>query len=110
MKSLAMSAMKKIEIIVEGQHQGFVTDLLDRAGAGGYSILHNLSGKGTHGAHKGHLMFNDESVLVMIVSAVPPSLVDPILEGLTPFLDRHMGVVFTSDIAVSRMVPPEPDG
>lgn len=110
MKTLALSAMKKLEIIVEGQYQGFITDLLERAGAGGYTILHNLSGKGTHGAHKGHLMFNDESVLVMVISAVPSSLVDPILEGLTPFLDKHMGVVFASDIAVSRMARPQPDG
>ena len=109
MKSLTLRAMTKIEIIVAGQHLGFITDLLERAGAVGYTVLHNLSGKGTHGAHKGHLMFNDESVLVMIVSAVPPSLAAPILEGLTPFLDRHMGVVFTSEIAASRMVQPEPD-
>ena len=109
MKSLRLNPMTKVEIIVEGQYQGFVTDLLDRAGASGYTILHNLSGKGTHGAHKGHLMFNDDSVLTMIISAVPASLVDPILDGLEPFFDKHMGVVFTSDIAVSRMVKPDPD-
>lgn len=109
MKSLTMSALTKIESIVKGQYLDFITGLLERAGAGGYSILHNLSGKGTHGAHKGHLMFNDESVLVMVISAAPPSLTDAILEGATPFLDRRMGVVFTSDIAVSRMVRPGPD-
>jgi hypothetical protein len=49
-------------------------------------------------------MFNDDSVLVMIFTAVPEDLVGPILEGLTPFFNKHMGVVFTSDIQVSRMV------
>lgn len=104
MKALTVTAMKKLEIIVEGAHQGFVVDLLDRAGVGGYTIFHNLSGKGTHGIHKGHLMFNDDSVLIMVVSAVPEDLVGPILDGFTPFFNKHMGVVFTSDIQVSRML------
>jgi nitrogen regulatory protein PII len=104
MRALTVTAMKKLEIIVEGEQQGFVVDLLDRAGAGGYTILNNLSGKGTHGVHMGHLMFNDDSVLVMIVTAVSVDLVAPILEGLTPFFNKHMGVVFTSDIQVSRLV------
>jgi hypothetical protein len=43
----------------------------------------------------------------MIISAVPASLVDPVLDGLEPFFDKHMGVAFTSDIAVSRMVKAE---
>ncbi|MEY6433887.1 P-II family nitrogen regulator [Thioalkalicoccus limnaeus] len=104
MKELTVSAMTKLEIIVEGEHQPFVVDLLNRAGVSGYTVFHNLSGKGTHGMHKGHLMFNDDSVLVMIVSAVPQELVGPIFEGLTPFFNKHMGVVFASDIQVSRMV------
>lgn len=109
MNALTVAAMKKLEIIVEGEQQGFVVDLLDRAGASGYTILHNLSGKGTHGVHKGHLMFNDDSVLVMIMTAVSEDLVGPILEGLTPFFNKHMGVVLTSDIQVSRMVKMQTD-
>ena len=107
MNDFTVSAMKKLEIVVEGEYQGFVVDLLNRAGVSGYTIFHNLSGKGTHGMHKSHLMFNDDSVLVMIVSAVPQNLVSPILEGLAPFFNKHMGVVFTSDIQVSRVAKSE---
>jgi nitrogen regulatory protein PII len=107
MSDFTVGAMKKLEIVVEGEYQGFVVDLLNRAGVSGYTIFHNLSGKGTHGTHKSHLMFNDDSVLVMIVSAVPQDLVSPILEGLGPFFNKHMGVVFTSDIQVSRMAKSE---
>jgi nitrogen regulatory protein PII len=103
MKALTVTAMKKLEIIVEGEHQGFVIDLLNRAGVAGYTVFHNLSGKGTHGIHTGQLMFNDESVLVMLISAVPENLVEPLLEGLTPFFNKHMGLVFTSDIQVGRI-------
>ncbi len=107
MSDFTIGAMKKLEIVVEGEYQGFVVDLLNRAGVSGYTIFHNLSGKGAHGTHKSHLMFNDDSVLVMIVSAVPQNLVSPILEGLAPFFNKHMGVVFTSDIQVSRMAKSE---
>lgn len=104
MKNLNFSPLKKLEIILEGEHQAFVCDLLDRVGVTGYTIINNLSGKGSHGFHEGHLMFNEDDVLVMIVAAVPEGLVKPILEGLAPFYNEHTGVVFISDIQVTRLV------
>lgn len=104
MKNLNFSPLKKLEIILEGAHQEFATDLLDRAGVSGYTIVNNLSGKGRHGFHEGHLMFNEEAVLIMIIVAVPEELVKPILEGYAPFFNEHTGVVFISDIQVTRLV------
>jgi len=104
MKTLNLSPVKKLEIIISGEHQTFATDLLDNAGVKGYTIINNLSGKGRHGFHEGHLMFNEDDVLVMIIAAVPEELVTPILEGLEPFYSEHSGVVFVSDIQVTRLV------
>ena len=104
MKDLNLSQLKKLEIILEGKHKEFATDLLDHAGVKGYTIINNLSGKGSHGFHEGHLMFNEDDVLIMIIAAVPPSLVEPILEGFAPFYQEHSGVVFISDIQVTRLV------
>jgi nitrogen regulatory protein PII len=104
MKDLNFSQLKKLEIILEGAHKEFATDLLDHAGVKGYTIINNLSGKGSHGFHEGHLMFNEDDVLIMIIAAVPPSLVEPILEGFAPFYKEHSGVVFISDIQVTRLV------
>jgi nitrogen regulatory protein PII len=104
MNHLNLSPLKKIEIILEGAHQEFATDLLDRAGVTSYTIVGNLSGKGRHGFHEGHLMFNEDAVLIMIIVAVPGELVEPILEGFSPFFNSHTGVVFISDIQVSRLV------
>jgi nitrogen regulatory protein PII len=104
MKDLNFSQLKKLEIILEGAHKEFATDLLDHAGVKGYTIINNLSGKGSHGFHEGHLMFNEDDVLIMIIAAVPPSLVEPILEGFAPFYQEHSGVVFISDIQVTRLV------
>jgi nitrogen regulatory protein PII len=103
MQELKHSDMKKLEIIVQGEHQDFVLDLLNQAGVSGYTVLHNLSGKGSHGAHEGHLMFNEEDVLVMIITVVPEDLAAAILEGLTPFFNKHMGVVFSSQTQVARV-------
>ncbi|AOV18066.1 transcriptional regulator [Acidihalobacter aeolianus] len=104
MKNLNLSSLKKLEIILEGEHMEFATDLLDRAGVKGYTIVNQLSGKGSHGFYEGHVMFNEDDVLVMIITAVSESLVEPILEGFTPFFNQHSGVIFISDIQVSRLV------
>jgi nitrogen regulatory protein PII len=104
MKNLNFSPLKKLEIILGGEHRAFATDLLDRAGVKGYTIINNLSGKGRHGFHEGHLMFNEDDVLIMIIAAVPEELVKPILQGFAPFYSEHSGVVFISDIQVTRLV------
>ena len=104
MKDMKFSQLKKLEIILEGEYQQFATDLLDRIGVKGYTILNNLSVKVSHGFHDGHVMFNDDDVLIMIIAAVPESLVGPILQGFGPFYNEHSGVVFVSDIQVTRLV------
>ena len=104
MKNLKFSPLKKLEIILEGEYEAFATDLLDRIGVKGYTIINNISGKGSHGFHDGHLMFNEEDVLIMIIAAVPEALVAPILQGFAPFYNEHSGVVFISDIQVTRLV------
>lgn len=104
MNAMNLSALKKLEIILEGEHQAFATDLLERAGVTGYTIINHLSGKGSHGFHEGHVMFNEDSVLIMIITAVSEDLVQPILEGFAPFFNEHTGVIFVSDIQVNRLV------
>ena len=104
MNTLHLHQLKKIEIVLEGAHRDFATDLLDRAGVKGYTVLGNISGKGSHGVYSSHLMFNEDDILIMIIVAVPEELVPPILEGFAPFFDKHPGVMFVSDIQVSRLV------
>lgn len=102
MSGLSLYPMKEIKIIVQGEHLGFVTELLDKVKATGYTIVSNISGKGSHGFHEGHLMFNETSSLQMVMTVVPEEKVEPILAGLGPLFNRHSGVMFVSDVAVSR--------
>ncbi len=102
MAGLTLHQMKEVRIIVEGDNRPFVTDLLEKVNATGYTILGNVSGKGHHGFHEAHYMFNDTESLVMIMTVVTEEKVEPILAGLRPLFDRHSGVMFVSDVAVSR--------
>jgi len=94
--------MKEIRVIVAGEHRSFVTDLLDRVNATGYTIIGNVSGKGHHGIREAHFMFSEQESLEMIMTVVPEEKVEPILAGLRPLFERHSGVMFVADVAVSR--------
>ena len=94
--------MKEIRVIVAGEQRAFVTDLLDRVNATGYTIIGNVSGKGHHGVREAHFMFSEQESLEMIMTVVPEEKVEPILAGLRPLFERHSGVMFVADVAVSR--------
>jgi nitrogen regulatory protein PII len=99
---LTLHPMKEIRVIVAGEQRAFVTDLLDRVNATGYTIIGNISGKGHHGVREAHFMFSEQESLEMIMTVVPQEKVEPILAGLRPLFERHSGVMFVADVAVSR--------
>jgi len=99
---LTLHPMKEIRVIVAGEHRSFVTELLDQVKATGYTIIGNVSGKGHGGMHQAHFMFSEQESLEIIMTVVPEEKVNPILAGLRPLFDRHSGVLFVTDVAVSR--------
>ncbi len=102
MGSLGLYPMKEIRVIVAGEHRAFVTGLLDRVQATGYTIVGNISGKGHHGVREAHFMFSEQESLEMILTVVPEEKVDPILAGLRPLFERHSGLMLVADVSVSR--------
>ena len=102
MAALTLHPMKEIRVIVSGEHRLFVTELLDKVEATGYTIIGNISGKGHHGVREAHFMFSEQESLVMIMAVVPEEKVEPVLAGLRPLFERHSGVMFVSDVSVSR--------
>lgn len=99
---LTLHPMKEIRVIVAGEHRSYVTELLDSVKATGYTIIGNVSGKGRHGVREAHFMFSEQESLEIIMTVVPQEKVDPILAGLRPLFERHSGVMFVADVAVSR--------
>ena len=102
MGALTLHPMKEIRVIVAGEHREFVTELLDRVNATGYTIIGNVSGKGHDGVHEAHFMFSEQESLEMIMTVVPEEKVEPIRAGLRPLFERHSGVMFVADVAISR--------
>jgi len=102
MACLTLHPMKKVKIVIQGEHLKFITDLLNRVGATGYTIINNVSGKGHHSFHESHLFFNDTNSLVIVFTVVPVERVEPILIGLSPLFNEHAGKMFVTDVAVSR--------
>ena len=102
MNDLHLVAMKKVEIIVKGEDLHLVEKLLVKASVSGFTIVPNVSGRGHHGLHEGHLLFNDMHTLDMLIAVVPEPIVEPILAGLAVLFERHSGVVFVSDTWVTR--------
>ena len=61
MGELTLHLVKEMKIVEQGEHVTVVTDVLDRVGATGHTIINNVSGKGHYRFHDGHLLFNDTS-------------------------------------------------
>ncbi len=96
-KLMIMQKMKKIEIIIEGSSLEVLKRLLDKIDIPGYTIFHNLEGMGSHGFHEGHLLFNEEDALVMLMSVTDEAKANDIAFGLEPFLQKHSGAIFLTD-------------
>lgn len=101
MIGLTLHPMKELRIVIAGEHVKFVTNMLDSIKVGGYTLIHNISGRGHHGFHA-HLTANDMDSLVMLITIVAEEKLEPILAGLKPVFDRHTGVLWVADVAFSR--------
>jgi len=102
MTEIKLYPMKEIRIIIQGEHVEFVTELLDDVEVAGYTIISNLSGKGEHGIHTAHSMFNEMDSMQMVMSILPEEKLEPVLAGLKPVFHRYTGIMMVSDVSVSR--------
>ena len=99
----SLHPLKKIEIIVHGEKEGFVRELLDDSGVSGYTIHHDVVGRGEHGFYEGRLLFNDRAGLVMFFAVGNEGVIQSIMDGLTPLFEKNSGVMFVSDTQVVRL-------
>lgn len=96
--------MQKIEIIVKGEKQDYIQELLQDCGATGYSLISDLAGMGHDGQyHEAKLLFNEQASLVMFVAVARPDVIESVAEGLTHIFEKSSGVMFVSDVKVARL-------
>lgn len=101
--SVVFHSIQKIEIIVKGEKQDFVQDLLQQSGATGFTLIRDIAGMGHHGFHEGRLLFNDQSSLVMFVAVAGTDVIKKVAAGLVPVFENSSGVMFVSDAKVARL-------
>jgi len=95
--------MKKIEVIVSGENESIISNMLNEANVSGFTLIRNISGKGHHGFHEGKLLFNDKAVLVMFIAVAPEEAITNIAMGMKSLLEKSSGVMFVSDVSVARV-------
>jgi nitrogen regulatory protein PII len=100
---LVFHPLKKIEIIVRGERQGFVRELLERSGCTGYTLLRDVAGMGHHGFHEGRLLYNDQASVVMFLAVGSEAVIRRVAAGLKPVFEKGSGVMFISDTQVVRL-------
>ncbi|MFZ4077442.1 MAG: DUF190 domain-containing protein [Legionellaceae bacterium] len=95
--------MKKIEVIVSGENEDLISNMLNSANISGFTLIRNVSGKGHHGFREGKLLFNDKAVLVMFIAVASEEAIQDIAMGMKSLLEKNSGVMFVSDVSVARV-------
>ena len=92
---------KKLEIIVEAARSRAVIEMVENAGARGYTVVPQVSGKGNRGVRDdAHL--SDVFRNVMIIVIVAEDVANRIIDQSQPLLEHYAGIVVISDVEVVR--------
>jgi nitrogen regulatory protein PII len=100
---LVFHKLKKIEIILPGERQAFVRELLERCGCTGWTLFRDVAGQGHHGFHEGRLLWNDQASVMMFMAVGTEAVIRKVASGLKPLFEKGSGVMFISDTEVVRL-------
>ena len=95
--------MKKIEIIILGEYESMVAKFLLESGISGYTLIRNISGYGHSGFREGNLLFNDKTIQVMFIAVSSEEIIQQVALKMKKIFQEQSGVMFISDVAVSRL-------
>jgi len=92
---------KRIEIVVEASCAPKILAMIEATGAKGYTLLHEVSGKGHRGVRNdSHLTDVFRNVLIIVIAA--ESTAREIISQSQPLLENYAGIVTVSDVEVVR--------
>lgn len=92
---------KKVEIIVEAARAPAIIEMIERAGAHGYTVVPNVSGKG-HGGLRDEADLTDVFSNVLIIVVAAEDIATRIVEASQAVLENYAGIVLMSDVEVVR--------
>ncbi len=97
-----LARMTKVEVVVAGDDATTVLQVFEAARATGWTSVSNVSGLGHHGVHQGALLFNERAALQLLITVVPDERADALVAGLRELFTERSGVMFVSEVYVSR--------
>jgi len=94
-------AEKEDEIVVEAARARAIIEMIEKAGAKGYSVVSNVSGKGNRGIRdEADLSDVFRNILIIVVAA--EDIAARIVEASQSLLENYAGIVVMSDVEVIR--------
>jgi nitrogen regulatory protein PII len=97
-----MHTVKRIEIIANSFELGKILDSLDKAGVHGHAVIRNVAGKGLREGNEDLDMTMLDNVY--IIAFCMPDLINPVVENLTPLLNKFGGTCYISEAMEIRSV------
>ena len=92
---------KRIEIIVEAARASAVIEMIEKAGARGYTLVPQVSGKGNRGIRgEAHLSDVFRNVLIIVIASEETT--NMVVEQSQALLENYAGIVSVSDVEVVR--------
>ena len=92
-----MRPCKRLEIVIERSQASLVEQLLKEAGASGYTVIQNAGGGGDRGYRRADDVTDADENCVFVVAVERDAIVEEIIEGVRPMLQRFGGVCLVSD-------------
>ncbi len=97
-----MHAVKRIEIIANSFELGKILDSLNKAGVHGHAVIRNVAGKGLREGNEDLDMTMLDNVY--IIAFCKPELIKPVVENLTPLLNKFGGTCYISEVMEIRSI------
>ncbi|HXI06530.1 MAG: DUF190 domain-containing protein [Bradyrhizobium sp.] len=93
---------KRIDLIIEMPLLRRITELFDKAGVSGYSVLPVIAGRGHSGSWSAEGQVSEVGQMAAIICIVDAAKLDGVLDEIFAFVKKQIGFVTVSDTAVVR--------
>ena len=92
---------KRIELVVETARAKAIIEMIDAAGAKGYTVLQDVAGKGHRGIRdEAHLTGLFRNTMIIVIAS--EEIARQIVERSQVLLENYAGIVTLSDVEVVR--------
>ncbi|MCD9624336.1 DUF190 domain-containing protein [Rhabdothermincola salaria] len=97
-----LTRMARLEVVVEADDVPALRDLMASAGVVGFTMVSGVSGLGHGGFRSGSLLFNEQDSQSLVLAVAPEERIETLVVGVRELLRERPGVMFVSDVYVSR--------